>query len=251
MPAVRNKTWTEYEICQRLRKKFPAPAYIVLPQVRNGTGYAGGRFARQTVRTADALIFSTWPGRGLWIGGVEIKTYLADWNRELADAPKSEIQQWCKYWWIAAPAGLIPRDELPETWGLIECDEAKTRIAVKAPAVEPKPPDMLLFSAVMRAMQENYTHKDEVKKAAEELSRQRVSEAEYRFDQLRSDVDAYQKATGISISDDLYGAEHLGETVKLIRDLGLLNGRTRLKKLHEEAQEIVASCQKLLEVPNG
>ena len=129
MPKDKTFRWSEFAICKRLRGPFPAPAFIVLPQVRNGTG-----FQRKTVRTADALIVSTWPGRGLWVGGVEIKVVLHDWKREIADPAKSEMQQWCKNWWIAAPKGLIPQAELPETWGLIECTETKAFLDGQGPA---------------------------------------------------------------------------------------------------------------------
>ena len=241
MRDKRNKTWTEYEICKRLSGPFPSPAYVVLPQVRNGTG-----FSRRTVRTADALIISTWPGRGLWIGGVEIKVYLQDWKRELANAEKSEMQQWCKYWWVAAPKGLIPQNEVPETWGLLECEATRTFVTVKAPALDHKPPDMLLFCSIIRALQENHVHKDEVHEKAEELAKRAKEDAQYRVKTLETAMEDYKKASGIDLLSDPWYCKGLGEAVKLVKDSGLLNGKKRLQELHAEAKTIVQGCAKLL-----
>lgn len=77
--------WTERLVFERLAKVFPPPAFVLLPQVRNGTG-----FSRRRTRTADAIAASVWPSRGLYLVGVEIKVCVHDWRRELADAAKSE-----------------------------------------------------------------------------------------------------------------------------------------------------------------
>lgn len=77
-------------VFQWLRKTFKPPAYIVLGEVRNTTGYA------RRVRIADALVLSTWPSRGLYIHGFEIKSSRNDWLREFGAPEKAEeIFQFC------------------------------------------------------------------------------------------------------------------------------------------------------------
>lgn len=135
-----------------LRVHYPSGAYAVLEEVRNGTGYA-----RKVERYADALVCSCWPSRGLWLAGIEIKVSRSDWLSELRDPSKSaEIQQWCDYWWIAAPAGLVREGELPVTWGLLEYDPAargkdKLVARAKAPKLEPAPMSAAFIASVLRS----------------------------------------------------------------------------------------------------
>jgi hypothetical protein len=120
----------------------------VLEEVRNGTGYV------RTLRSADALVCSCWPSRGLWLAGVEIKVSRSDWLREIKDPAKSsEIQRWCHYWWIAAPAGLVHDGELPKTWGLLEHASGKLSVKVQAPKLEAEPPSMTFLASVLRSTQ--------------------------------------------------------------------------------------------------
>src|SRR5262245_2299599 len=91
--------------------RFAPPACVMLREVRNGTGYA------KQVRTADAVVVSVWPSRGVWLGGIEVKVSRSDWLRELKDPTKAaEIQKYCNYWWLASPEGVCEPGELPENW---------------------------------------------------------------------------------------------------------------------------------------
>lgn len=134
-----------------LRVHYPSGAFAVLEEVRNGTGYA------RVQRYADAIVCSCWPSRGLWIAGVEIKVSRSDWLSELRQPGKSaEIQQWCDYWWIVAPAGLVRDGELPVAWGLLEYDPArrcKDKIAVRtaAPKLGAQPISVAFIASVMRS----------------------------------------------------------------------------------------------------
>ena len=58
-----------------------------------------------------------WPSRGLYIAGVEIKVSRADWLKERKDPGKSvSIQRFCKYWYVAAPAGIVPVADDEDDW---------------------------------------------------------------------------------------------------------------------------------------
>lgn len=105
-------------------------AYVVLEQVRNSTGY-GPR-----TRTADAIVMSLWPSRGLTLMGFEIKVSKSDWKSELAQPEKAEeISRFCDCWNIVAPPGIVELSELPPTWGLYEAHERKLKL-VRAPVLE-------------------------------------------------------------------------------------------------------------------
>ncbi len=135
---------TSYDVLQALRGLWSAPEYATLYEVRDGTGAHAGR-------SADAVVMSCWPSRGLYAMGVEVKVSRGDWKRELKDVTKSaSVQRFCRHWWIAAPAGLIPSHELPATWGLVEVTGERAKVVVPAPVLEAEPPTMAFVASVMR-----------------------------------------------------------------------------------------------------
>lgn len=111
------------------RQMSGARRYVMAEHVRHDPTY--GR------HIADALAVDTW-GSGKWaLEGYEVKCSRSDWRKELApglwhergspdlpvDVPFVKSYPWrrhCARWYILAPAGIVPRDELPPGWGLIE-----------------------------------------------------------------------------------------------------------------------------------
>lgn len=121
---------TSGDIINALRDHYDPKAYAMLTEVRNATGF-GTR-----TRTADALVMSLWPSRGIHLIGFEIKISRNDFAKELADPSKAEeFARFCAQWFIAAPKGLIKPEELPTGWGL--CEVAETG---KVRFVKPSPP---------------------------------------------------------------------------------------------------------------
>ena len=99
----------ETELTLALSRKFCAPEYAFLSQVRNQTGF------RRRVRTADALAISCYPSRGIYLYGFEIKVDRYDWLNEMKNPEKAEeIGRNCHFWMVVAPAeGVVKRSELP------------------------------------------------------------------------------------------------------------------------------------------
>ena len=121
------------------------PAHIWLYEVRNGTGYS-----RQP-RYADALVVSVYPSRGIWLAGIEVKVNRGDWRRELDDPKKAdELQRFCDYWWIAAPAGVVETAEVPKTWGQYVIEGKKVRVGKRAPKLKPAPYTRPFLASVLR-----------------------------------------------------------------------------------------------------
>jgi hypothetical protein len=136
---------TTVDIMDLLARRYPAPSWAFLPQVRNGTGYG------RTVRTADALAMSLYPSQGLHLHGFEVKVSRADWLRELKEPEKAdEISRYCHYWWIVAPSGVVADGELPATWGMLEVDDGQLNRIVPAPLLDAQPPSMPMLAAIMR-----------------------------------------------------------------------------------------------------
>jgi len=145
------KKWTEEEIFVMLKNTYPAGAYSVLQHVPTTTGIPEGK-----ERYSDCLIFSHWPSRGVYITGVEIKCSKADLLRELNDPTKSEaFARYCKFWYIAAPKGIVDVNELPDNWGLMETARSKMKVVKKAKENESvEPPPTGFTSAIMRRFYE-------------------------------------------------------------------------------------------------
>lgn len=128
---------TEASMLALLRERHAArhhgngPEWAYVEHVRNAAGFAA-------TRTADAIALGLWPSRGHELHGFEVKVSRGDWRRELADPEKAE--GWCAVvdrWWVVAPAGVVPKDELPATWGLLESTERAGKAALRATVAAP------------------------------------------------------------------------------------------------------------------
>lgn len=196
-------------------KHFKGNAYEMLREVRNATGYGGER-------SADALVVSVWPSRGVWFGGVEVKVARNDWLRELAEPAKSHaVQKFCSYWWIATPPDIVRAGELPETWGHIEVTEKSAKVLVQAPKLAAEPPSATFVASVLRNQAANVTR---IESAAHqrgyELASKRfegaedavhlkaqLEQSEARGRRVQQDRDAFfeqiatfERETGVSLS---------------------------------------------------
>lgn len=230
--------WTESTVVSALTQVFVPPAHVILSQVRNGTG-----FSRKRERYADALVASVYPSRGLWLAGIEVKVSRSDWLRELKDPEKSaDIQQYCKYWWIAAPSAVVAISELPETWGFIECsmrgEKRHVEILREAPALEHKQPDTSFVCSVLRAAvkaQNTMTPNDCIEQKVQERLSEAVKYENGRLvrecERLRKMVQAFEEASGVSLESE-WQAGRIGDVVRRVlagdeaarRQSGLLNG---------------------------
>lgn len=244
--------WTEARVFGMLKGPFPDGAYLRIPQVRNGTGYTRGR-----TTTADALIVSCWPSRGLYFAGVEIKVSPSDWKRELAKPGKAaEIQQWCHYWYVAAPVGVIPLGEVPPNWGLIECSARACKIVKAAPKLKPKPPDVCFVAAVLRAASDAVVPKLEVETLVEARAAEKVRWSNSHSERLREDVERFEKLTGVSIHSWEHG--NIKAAVELVRQsksTGVVALAEYLKRQAEQhvrlGCEVLSLCDEVLQQPNA
>jgi hypothetical protein len=178
---------TSEQLFDSLRSAYPsAHGWVLLPQVRNATGFAGNR-------TADGLAMNAWPSRGLEVHGLELKVQRGDWLRELKKPAKAEsIFSYCDRWWIVVPEEPAKRDrrvvlpaELPSSWGLLVVDkQGKASAAVPAPKLKPKPLDRAFLAAVLRRLEAVGTPEGKLE-AAFAKGREEGLEAGRREERLR------------------------------------------------------------------
>lgn len=214
--------YTSSDIRARLSLYYPSIEYALMFEVANATG------GRKT-RSADAIAMNLWPSRGLAINGIEIKVNRGDWLREKANPLKAEeIAQFCDFWWIAAPEGVVNADELPETWGWLIPNGNSMKIkkqAVKNP--EAKPPTRNFVAGMARNLG-NMDKADvearakvllEAKaKVLEESIERRIKERTYAYDDLQKVVSDFEQASGIKLDQYCNGKE-MGEQLKLVQRL--------------------------------
>lgn len=212
---------TASQVDVAVRKHFSKTGNVVLSQVRNGVGFA------RSARTADMLSVSTWPSRGLYCEGIEIKVSRSDLMHELANPAKAEeLAQYCSYWWVAGPRGLLGDSiVLPDSWGFIEVSEKlQARVAIPAKPLNPKPMDALLVCAIVRAFSVSHVHVDDVepriKEATDKAKKEAESRATYDVKRLRESVEEFETHSGVSLHDERghlhWGIAGIGEAVKLV-----------------------------------
>lgn len=130
-----------------IKRRYPHPEFGSVFEVAQATGFAAHRHL-------DAIVMDTWPSRGLSIIGIEVKCSLHDWRRERKNPEKAEqLARFCDYFYIAAPAGLIPVSELPSAWGLLELDPNTAELFQKVGASKTPAEGVTkeFLAAIMRA----------------------------------------------------------------------------------------------------
>jgi len=208
-----------------LRTLYTRPEWALMFEVRNAAGFDSNR-------SADAVAMHLWPSRGLEIRGIEIKVSRSDWRRELKNPEKAEvIAQYCDTWWVAAPAGLVPIEEMPAGWGLQEWDGKKWRTA-KAAEKKPAAPLTRDFVAPLlrRACEIDAKEIEAIVKKRVAASEAYITKAiEDGIDRrtletkvLRDAVRAFEAAAGIKI-EDAWTAGEIGQAVRVIRAIGVTN----------------------------
>lgn len=108
-----------------LKYVFTQDKYVYIREVRSARGFGPSAIA-------DAIAVCLYPSRGHYPMGIEIKVSRSDWLSELKNVGKSdEIWQNCATWEVAAPEGIVKKEELPSGWGLIVVAEDGAKRVVK------------------------------------------------------------------------------------------------------------------------
>lgn len=252
-----------HSVVDLLRDRYAPPAWAFLEQVANGTGFAADRHV-------DAIAMGVWPSRGLELLGFEVKVSRNDWRRELRKPDKAEpIAERMDRFYVVAPADVVPRDEVPAAWGLLEVVGGKKLIERKpAEKLDPEPLDRLFLAAILRkaaSVSPTLEMRAEARRQAnEEVERSIESRVESRtyglqtqLDALRERVTAFEARTGIPLEkherDGWYGfpsGEELADAVLFLARGGTDRVRqqlrsldhtiTGLQKLRLEAAELFA-----------
>jgi hypothetical protein len=245
--ALAKTGWTEASLTVALKNRFAGSAYAFLPQVANGTGGAKSR-------TADALVMSLWPSRGLDLIGFEIKISRSDWLQELKRPEKAEtIAKYCDAWYIVvASEEIVKLGELPSAWGLMAPKGKVLRIVKEATFTPATPITRSFLAALLRnasgAIVPKAQIEDELKrareegrKAGEQTGHWKVESAKRELEHLRESVTKFETASGLKI--DNYNGRTLGEAVALVRSRSIESFVSDLRHMRSVAEGIAASIE--------
>lgn len=211
-----------------IRKRHPAPGWIVIPECGNGTGY-------NTKRHADAIAMSIWPSHGYDIHGFELKASRGDLMKELSDPTKADaVGKYCDYWWlVVSDLKILSGVEIPPSWGILYPRAQLLRVHRKAPKHKAKVLDRNFSAAMIRRVVEDWVAKDvheDYKKNATEVAKAELEkdrawkrqDLQHQYDQLKSAVEAFQQYTGLTIVETVkYGHAAEFESVQVKRDYEL------------------------------
>ncbi len=251
----------EAEIITRLRKRYDAPVWAFIPQVRNQTGFG------RRVRTIDAIAMSLYPSRGLELMAFEIKTTRQDWVRELKDPEKAdEIAKYCDRWWIVAPEGVVEAGELPPTWGLLIVHGTKIRIKMDAPKLNPPPISREFLAAICRRVTEEKPGEAEItaevnrqifeyRREEEELDRAKLKRETERatehltreLNETKSTIKNFEDSSGVKI--DRWDSGNVGAAIRFLREhgeAGIANRRRSLEDVCNQAKALASACENAL-----
>jgi hypothetical protein len=215
---------TAGEIEAAVRKLWLKNGNVVLSQVRNGTGY------EKSARTADMMVFSVWPSRGIYCDGVEIKVSRSDLRSELAAPQKADdMAKYCRCWWLAVPDDLLtPEIMVPDVWGIVTVsDKGIASIARPAKPMEPVPMDALLVCSVFRNFAESHTPNHEIntriRAGVEERLKTLRADKDYRLEQFTKAFQDFEEATGVNLLTDrdapIWDVKGAGEAVKTLMSM--------------------------------
>lgn len=236
---------TSGDIMAALAKKYPAPAFALLEQVSNGTGWKSTRYC-------DAMAMSLWPSRGLELIGFEVKVSRSDWIRELKKPDKAdELSRSCHRWYVVAPPATVDLAELPSKWGLLEFKAGKLYTTREAPLNDPAPPSWFLVAAILRRASETMVPRSAVEtladERAEELSNaraERETRERQRMQEMVDSLKAFEEASGIRI--DNYNGKRLGEDLALLRTFDVARAKRQLTWQRNEVARVLSQLDKIL-----
>lgn len=150
---------TSKDVLQGLMVKHSGPEWATFCEVANSTGIHANR-------RIDFLALNIWPSKGYAIHGFEIKVSRGDFRREMENIAKAKaISQFCDFFWLATPSGLIDPTECPENWGLIELTKAGMRVKKQAPKRTPEDLTRGFVAAILRQTQSR--HEPEIQAAVD------------------------------------------------------------------------------------
>jgi len=238
------------DIWSILRKKYPEKEYALMSEVSDAAGFSRSR-------SADYMVVSLWPSRGLAINGIELKSFRSDWLNELKKPEKAEnVFKYCDYFWLLTTDDTIAKiEEIPETWGWMYIKGEKIIIKKAAPKLTPLPINKHMLCTMLKRAQDKtqFIHRDsiatEIEAAKQSVKDSNKNNQEYLQSQLKEknrQITEFYEASGIDIRGNgwMSSTKKVGAAVKFIENGGAAAMKQELIKLEESAKLILENISK-------
>ena len=232
----------------RVMKLWAPPAYYVLNEVRNGTGYG------RREGYVDVLAMSVWPSRGLELIGAELKVSRTDWLRELKDPEKAEkFVKYCHRWYLITANDAAKEQEIPPTWGWMVAGPKGLKTIKAAPELKPDLPDWLLLASIFRNIaaplqgmvserevdnlvrQKALAEAADTQRTLDEMGK-RANEARQDYERLADCVRNFSCASGVDLGTWRIKEEDFRKEGALYHEFKERAKRPFLKELHDAKQ---------------
>ena len=208
-----------------VRSQGEGNRYVVAVQVNNGAGFGFGR-------TLDAIVFDTWPSKGLGLEGIEVKVSKGDLRRELQHPDKSaQFIEYLDTFSICAPKEVLAdgmRDLIPKRWGIYTLTDEGALRTVRKPLYlhddgrDRKVLDRSIAAAFCRALVQRSLSREAENAAHDRGYEQGVAWSKREADSLRFErnnlvdrIKEFEEASGVQI-DSYRGQQQIGEAVKFV-----------------------------------
>jgi len=249
--AGEGKKMNEADLIKAIMVRWPMtvrqPRYVTAVQVHNGAGFGYSR-------KLDAIVFDTWPSKGLRLHGLEIKTSRGDLRRELQDTRKfAEFEPHLDLFSIVAPKGIVDLKILPPKWGLYIPDGEGLRARRKPLSLHSdKRAEMSrsIAAAFVRALVDRSLSREaqdaEYQRGFEigKKEGERISlEAKRHVDELERAISEFQEASGVQILT--WNANKIGEAVKTIMDGGIMKRIRFAPDIRDIGMRLIALADEL------
>jgi hypothetical protein len=252
------------ELLLKLSKRFSAPQFAFLSQVRNQTGYAN---QSDGIRTADAMALSLWPSRGHFLYGFELKVSRSDWLHEYKDPSKAEaIAKFCDYFYLVVPgAAIVDLTEVPPLWGIMIAQGSIVRTIREATKLESVPMTRAFLCGLLRNVTESIARQytptieveERIKTQVEARLDAHVSHSDYEgkrnketLEKLTENLKKFEESSGIDLMQLQYrwtDPVKLGDAVKQVMNGEHERIKERLENLLVTSRHIVDTIQREIE----
>ena len=241
---------TAIDLEQALMQRYPKGEYAFFSQVRNCTGFA------KQIRTADSMVLSLWPSRGLQLSGFELKVSKSDWKRELEQPEKADgLVAYCDAWWVVTPLGVVDKGDLPPTWGLLEWTGEKWKTTNPRRPLKPKALDREFVASLVRNFAEGMVPQTQVEQLAavklEQAMKDRDRGHQYdrqRVEILERQIRDFEAAAGFKITESWNPSHDVGLIVKSVLRGEHSRVPDKLRHLRSAAENILQSIDRELAI---
>lgn len=222
--------------------KYSPEQYALMAEVSDKAGFSRSR-------SADYIAMGLWQSRGLYLEGIELKSFRGDWLKELKNPRKAEnIFQYCDLFWLLTSDESVAKiEEIPATWGWMNIKAEKIFVKKQAPLLTPVPIDRSFLSCLLRRAVDktDYVHKESIEQRVSESYNRGIEQNQrdnkfYKnyYEELKKAVDDFRESSGIEINK-WESNEKIGQAVKVIANNGIETIINRLSHIEREASNIL------------